>query len=212
VNRQQRGLFLTLEGVDGAGKSTHVQWLVEQLTERGVRVVCTREPGGTEIGEKLRALLLHQSMGLECETLLMFAARAEHLQAVIEPALQAGQWVVCDRFTDATFAYQGGGRELGLERIAALEQWVHPDLQPDCTWLFDVPLAVARERLDRTREQDRFEQEADAFFQRTRAVYLVRAQQQPTRIQRIDATQTIEQIRAQLSQHLDQLVTQRRLA
>jgi dTMP kinase len=206
-----RGLFLTLEGVDGAGKSTHVQWLVDQLAERGVPVVCTREPGGTKLGEKLRALLLHEAMSLECETLLMFAARAEHLQTVIVPALQAGQWVVCDRFTDATFAYQGGGRELGVERIAALEQWVHPGLQPDCTWLFDVPLAVARERLDRTREQDRFEQEADAFFQRTRAVYLARAQQQPARIQRVDATQTIEQIREQLSRQLDQLVTQRRL-
>jgi dTMP kinase len=212
LNTQQRGLFLTLEGVDGAGKSTHVQWLVDQLTERGVQVVCTREPGGTELGEKLRALLLHQPMSLECETLLMFAARAEHLQAVIEPALQSGQWVVCDRFTDATFAYQGGGRALGVERIAALEQWVHPDLQPDYTWLFDVPLAVARERLDRTREQDRFEQEADAFFERTRAVYLARAQLHPARIQRIDATQTIEQIRQHLSQQLDQLVTMRRLA
>jgi dTMP kinase len=211
LNQQSRGLFLTLEGVDGAGKSTHVQWLVDQLTERGVQVVCTREPGGTELGEKLRALLLHQPMSLECETLLMFAARAEHLQAVIEPALKAGQWVVCDRFTDATFAYQGGGRELGVERIAALEHWVHPDLQPDCTWLFDVPLAVARERLDRTREQDRFEQEADAFFERTRAVYLARAQQYGARIQRIDATQTIEQIRQHLLQQLDQLVSARGL-
>lgn len=212
MNSKQRGLFLTLEGVDGAGKSTHVQWLLDQLTERGIQVVCTREPGGTELGEKLRALLLHQAMSLECETLLMFAARAEHLQAVIEPALQAGQWVVCDRFTDATFAYQGGGRELGVERIAALEHWVHPELQPDCTWLFDVPLAVARERLDRTREQDRFEQEADAFFERTRAVYLARAQREPARIQRIDATQTIAQIRQHLSQQLDQLATMRRLA
>lgn len=212
MNTQPRGLFLTLEGVDGAGKSTHVQWLVDQLTERGVQVVCTREPGGTKLGEKLRALLLHQPMSLECETLLMFAARAEHLQSVIEPALKAGQWVVCDRFTDATFAYQGGGRELGVERIAALEHWVHPDLQPDCTWLFDVPLGVARERLDRTREQDRFEQEADAFFERTRAVYLARARQHCARIQRIDATQTIEQIRQHLSQQLDQLVTMRGLA
>ena len=211
MKTQQRGLFLTLEGVDGAGKSTHVQWLVDQLTERGLQVVSTREPGGTALGEKLRALLLHEPMSLECETLLMFAARAEHLQAVIEPALRAGQWVVCDRFTDATFAYQGGGRELGIERIAALEQWVHPALQPDCTWLFDVPLAVARERLDRTREQDRFEQEAAAFFERTRAVYLARAQQEPLRIQRVDATQTIEQIRKQISLQLDQLVEQRRL-
>jgi dTMP kinase len=141
----------------------------------------------------------------------MFAARAEHLQAVIEPALRAGQWVVCDRFTDATFAYQGGGRELGVERIAVLEQWVHPGLQPDCTWLFDVPLAVARERLDRTREQDRFEQEAAAFFERTRAVYLKRAQKEPLRIQRVDATQSIEQIRRQIALQLEQLVTERRL-
>jgi len=211
LNTQQRGLFLTLEGVDGAGKSTHVQWLVEQLTERGLQVLCTREPGGTALGEKLRALLLHETMSLECETLLMFAARAEHLQAVIEPALRAGQWVVCDRFTDATFAYQGGGRELGVERIAVLERWVHPELQPDCTWLFDVPLAVARERLDRTREQDRFEQEAASFFERTRAVYLARAQQEPLRIQRVDATQSVEQIRQQIALQLDQLVTERRL-
>ena len=211
MNTQQRGLFLTLEGVDGAGKSTHVQWLVDQLTERGVQVVCTREPGGTALGEKLRALLLHEPMSLECETLLMFAGRAEHLQAVIEPALRAGQWVVCDRFTDATFAYQGGGRELGVERIAVLERWVHPALQPDCTWLFDVPLAVARERLDRTREQDRFEQEAAAFFERTRAVYLARAQQEPLRIQRVDATQSVDQIRQQIVLQLEQLVTERRL-
>ncbi len=211
MNTLQRGLFLTLEGVDGAGKSTHVQWLVDQLSERGVQVVCTREPGGTALGEKLRALLLHEPMSLECETLLMFAARAEHLQAIIEPALHAGQWVVCDRFTDATFAYQGGGRELGIERIAALERWVHPGLQPDCTWLFDVPLAVARERLDRTREQDRFEQEVGAFFERTRAVYLARAQHEPKRIQTVDATQSIEQIRTQISLQLDQLVMQRRL-
>ena len=211
MSPSERGLFLTLEGVDGAGKSTHVQWLVNQLSERGIQVVCTREPGGTELGEKLRDLLLHQSMSLECETLLMFAARAEHVQTVIEPALQVGSWVVCDRFTDATYAYQGGGRELGVERIAALEQWVHPALQPDCTWLFDVPLAVARERLDRTRDQDRFEQEADAFFERTRAVYLARAQHH-TRIQRIDATQNIEQIRQHLSRQLDQLIAKQSFA
>ena len=208
----QRGLFLTLEGVDGAGKSTHVQWLVDQLTARGVQVVCTREPGGTELAEKLRALLLHEDMTRECETLLMFAARAEHIYAVIEPALCAGQWVVCDRFTDATFAYQGGGRELGVERIATLEKWVHPNLQPDCTWLFDVPLAIARERLNRTRDQDRFEKEADAFFERTRGVYLARAEQQPDRLQIIDATQTIEQIREHLRRQLDQLVEYRRIA
>lgn len=202
----KRGFFLTFEGVDGAGKSTHVEWTVEQLRERGLSVVSTREPGGTPIGERLREMLLHASMGLECETLLMFAARAQHIQDVIKPALAAGSWVVCDRFTDATFAYQGGGRELGTDRIAALEQWVHPDLQPDCTWLFDVPLEVARERLDRTRDKDRFEQEASAFFLRTREVYLNRARQQPQRFSVIDATVSIEEIRLTLSKQLNLLI------
>lgn len=201
-----KGVFLTFEGVDGAGKSTHVQWVVDQLRARGLKVVSTREPGGTVVGEKLRDLLLKEPMGLECETLLMFASRAQHIQEVIRPALASGAWVVCDRFTDATFAYQGGGRELGVERIAALEQWVHPDLQPDCTWLFDVPLDVARERLDRTREKDRFEQEADAFFSRTREVYLSRAAQHPDRFAIIDSTVPIESIRLSLIQKLDTLV------
>ena len=202
----KRGLFLTLEGVDGAGKSTHVQWLVDALVALGQPVLCTREPGGTPIGEKLRTLLLHDAMTLECETLLMFAARAEHVRAVIEPALAAGTWVVCDRFTDATFAYQGGGRELGTKRIEALERWVHPGLQPDITWLFDVPLEVARERLNRTRDKDRFEQEADAFFLRTRQVYLERAAQQARRFRVVDSTQPIDSIRAQLHRELVRLV------
>ena len=203
----KRGLFLTLEGVDGAGKSTHVQWMVDTLTALGQPVLCTREPGGTPIGEKLRALLLHETMTLECETLLMFAARAEHVSTVIEPALAVGVWVVCDRFADATFAYQGGGRELGTARIEALERWVHPDLQPDITWLFDVPLAVARDRLNRTRDKDRFEQEADAFFLRTWQVYLERATQQARRFRVVDSTQPIDAIRAQLSLELARLVS-----
>jgi dTMP kinase len=202
----KRGLFLTLEGVDGAGKSTHVQWMVDTLVALGQPVLCTREPGGTPIGEKLRTLLLHEAMTLECETLLMFAARAEHVRTVIEPALAAGTWVVCDRFTDATFAYQGGGRELGTTRIEALERWVHPDLQPDITWLFDVPLEVARERLNRTRDKDRFEQEADAFFLRTRQVYLERASQQAHRFRVVDSTQSIDSIRVQLNRELVRLV------
>ena len=202
----KRGLFLTLEGVDGAGKSTHVQWLVDTLVSLGQPVLRTREPGGTPIGEKLRTLLLHEAMTLECETLLMFAARAEHVRTVIEPALAAGTWVVCDRFTDATFAYQGGGRELGTTRIEALERWVHPDLQPDITWLFDVPLEVARERLNRTRDKDRFEQEADAFFLRTRQVYLERASQQAHRFRVVDSTQPIDSIRVQLNRELVRLV------
>ncbi len=206
MTRISRGVFLTFEGVDGAGKSTHVQWAVEQLKARGLNVVSTREPGGTPIGEKLRELLLKEAMGLECETLLMFAARAQHIQEVIRPALEAGHWVVCDRFTDATFAYQGGGRQLGVARIAELEKWVHPDLQPDCTWLFDVPLEVARERLDRTREKDRFEQEANAFFLRTREVYLSRAAQYPERFTVIDSTAPIEEVRLQLTQTLNTMI------
>lgn len=203
-----RGLFLTFEGVDGAGKSTHVQWLVDLLKSQGVDVVSTREPGGTPLGEKLRDLLLHESMHLECETLLMFAARAEHLKTVIEPALLKGQWVVCDRFTDATFAYQGGGRQLGYERISTLEHWVHPDIKPDRTWLFDVPLSIAKERLNRTRDKDRFENEADAFFERTREVYLQRASLDPNRIHVVDSTQPIEAIRVQLKQDVDKLIDQ----
>ncbi|MDN3986502.1 dTMP kinase [Zwartia vadi] len=206
MTHTRRGLFLTFEGVDGAGKSTHVEWTVEQLRARGLSVVSTREPGGTPIGERLRELLLHEPMGLECETLLMFAARAQHIKEVIKPALASGAWVVCDRFTDATFAYQGGGRELGTARIAALEQWLHPDLQPDCTWLFDVPLEVARERLDRTRDKDRFEKEASAFFIRTRNVYLSRAAQQPERFSVMDSTVPIEDIRVLLAQQIDLLV------
>ena len=200
------GCFLTLEGVDGAGKSTHIGWLVGELRLRGIDVLSTREPGGTPVGEKLRALLLHEPMHLECETLLMFAARAEHLRTIIEPALARGTWVLCDRFTDATFAYQGGGRALGTDRVASLEAWLHPDLQPDRTWLFDVPLAVARDRLNRTRDQDRFEREADAFFERTRNAYLDRARADPGRFSLIDATQSIEAIRNDLGKDLDALV------
>ena len=207
--RTARGLFLTLEGVDGAGKSTHIDWLVGELQSRGVEVISTREPGGTPVGEKLRELLLHEPMHLECETLLMFAARAEHLRTVIEPALAQGSWVLCDRFTDATFAYQGGGRSLGTAKVAALEAWLHPDLQPDRTWLFDVPIAVARERLNRTREQDRFEREADAFFERTRAVYLERARLDAARFVIVDATQSIAAIRCDLAADLDGLFSRR---
>ena len=193
-----RGCFITLEGLDGAGKSTHVQGLVQHLQERGLDVLCTREPGGTEMGETLRQIVLNQPMQLETELLLMFAARCEHLRTVIEPALAAGKWVVCDRFTDASFAYQGGGRELGADRVAALEQWVHPHIQPDRTWLFDVPLATARERLERSRELDRFEKEGNDFFERTRAAYHERANQYPERFRVLDSSQDIDLVRAKL--------------
>lgn len=205
ITSRPRGKFITLEGVDGAGKSTHLEWLVAEASALGFDVVQTREPGGTPPGEKLRALLLNEPMRLDTETLLMFAGRCEHVHTVIEPALAAGRWVICDRFTDATYAYQGGGRGLPVERIETLEQWVHPRLQPDRTWLFDVPLAVARERLGRGRELDRFEQEGDAFFERTRAAYHARAGLAPARIQVVDATRSIEAIRADLLADLRRL-------
>lgn len=200
-----QGLFLTLEGVDGAGKSSHLDWLTDRLRSRGLRVVSTREPGGTPLGEDLRQLLLQRPMRLRTETLLMFAARAEHLAQVIEPALRRGDWVVCDRFTDASYAYQGGGRELGEAAIAALEDWVHPHLQPDRTWLFDVPLEVAQARRAGAREADRFEAENAAFFKRTRAAYLARAASSKGRILRVDATGTLDDVRAQLARDLDKL-------
>lgn len=206
----QRGCFITLEGLDGAGKSTHIEWLVNQLGQRGLSVIATREPGGTALGEALRELLLHSPMHLKSETLLMFAARCEHVETVIKPALAAGKWVVCDRFTDATYAYQGGGRQLGAPAVAALEHWVHADLQPDRSWLFDVPLEVARERLARTRDLDRFEQEGAAFFERTRQAYHDRVAQHPERILIVDSTVPIARIREGLSEDIDALLRRHR--
>lgn len=203
-----RGRFITLEGVDGAGKSTHTAWLTEALRSQGLTVLSTREPGGTPLGETLRGLLLNESMGLETETLLMFAARCEHLRTVIEPALARGDWVVCDRFTDATYAYQGGGRQLGADRIEQLERWVHPELQPDRTWLFDVPLEVARQRLADARQPDRFEREEAAFFERTRAAYLARAKADPKRIRLVDSTQSVQAVRATLEASMHELLAQ----
>jgi dTMP kinase len=192
------GKFITFEGIDGAGKSTHLAFVADLLRECGKQVVVTREPGGTALGEALRNILLHEKMHLETEALLMFAARREHIAQVIAPALERGDCVISDRFTDATFAYQGGGRKLDLGKLAALEQWVHPHLQPDLTLLFDVPLEVARARLDATRTLDKFEQEKADFFAATRAEYLRRAAQFPARFRIIDSTQTIEAIQQQL--------------
>src|SRR3954471_23306521 len=200
------GKFITFEGIDGAGKSTHIAFVADLLRSRGLTVVTTREPGGTELGESLRAMVLHQKMHLETEALLMFAGRREHLAQVIEPALARGDWVISDRFTDATFAYQGGGRKLDLQKLAVLEQWVHPHLQPDLTLLFDVPLAVARARLDATRTLDKFEQEQADFFAATRAEYLRRAAQFPDRIKVIDSTQSIENTQQKLAAILDNLL------
>ncbi len=193
------GKFITFEGIDGAGKSSHVDWLADWLRSRGLSVRVTREPGGTELGEKLRALLLNEEMHLETETLLMFAARREHLAQLIEPALAAGEWVICDRFSDATYAYQGGGRGLDRHKFLALEQWVHGHRQPDLTLVFDLPLEVARERIAlANRHLDRFEQERAEFHQRVRLAYLERARQHPERMRVIDADQSIQKIREEL--------------
>jgi dTMP kinase len=196
-----RGRFITLEGLDGAGKSTHLIWLVDTLRARGTVVVQTREPGGTVLGEKLRALLLADSMHLETEALLMFAARREHIAQVIEPALARGDWVVCDRFTDASFAYQGGGRGLARGKLAILEDWVQAGLQPDLTLMFDVSTEVARGRVTGMgRDLDRFEREQAEFFERVRTEYLARAAASKGRMRVVDASRPIEQIKTSLEE------------
>ena len=203
-----RGRFITFEGIDGAGKSTHIGFTVDYLKRHGKGVVSTREPGGTPLSETLRELVLHQKMHLETEALLVFAARREHVALVIEPALERGEWVVSDRFTDSSFAYQGGGRGLSKQKLETLEQWVHPHLQPDLTLLFDVPTGVARERLAATRTLDKFEREQAGFHNATREGYLARAKEHPERIVVIDSTQPIGQIQAQLTGILDRLLKQ----
>jgi len=197
--------FITFEGVDGAGKSTHLAWFADTLRRRGLDVVVTREPGGTPLGEQLREILLHQPMSIGTEAMLMFAARLEHIEQVIKPALRAGKWVISDRFSDASFAYQGGGRGLDWDKLTQLEQWVHADLQPDLTLFFDVPVEVARQRLrspDRTRPNntslDRFEQEQDDFFERVRVGYHKRIRQNPQRYTVIDGAQPLEKVKQQL--------------
>ncbi|MDQ8021186.1 MAG: dTMP kinase [Moraxellaceae bacterium] len=187
-----RGRFITFEGIDGAGKSSQIAATVDLLRERGLTVVQSREPGGTPLSEKLRSIVLADPMHLETEALMMFAARREHLALIIEPALARGDWVVCDRFTDATYAYQVGGRGLDEDKFRALEQWVHPHLQPDLTLLFDVPPALAAERLASGRaETDRFEREQRDFFERVRAAYLQRAVASAGRIAVVDAARPL---------------------
>jgi dTMP kinase len=200
------GRFISFEGIDGAGKSTHIQFVADLLAEHGKTVVSSREPGGTAVGEALRALLLHEKMHLETEALLMFASRREHIAQVIAPALARGDWVISDRFTDASFAYQGGGRGLSLAKLDALEAWVHADLQPDLTLLFDVPLDVARARLDATRTLDKFEQEQADFFEACRKEYLRRAAQFPERIVVIDSSRSIAAIQAHLRAIVEKLL------
>ena len=192
------GKFITLEGVDGAGKSTHLGFVADWLRQQGREVIVTREPGGTPLGETLRELLLHRDMVADTELLLMFAARQAHLAELILPALERGAWVVSDRFTDASYAYQCGGRGIAVERIAALEAWVQRGFTPDLTLLFDVPSEVAEARRSAARVADRFEREADSFFNRVRNAYLERARVEPARIRVLDARQSIDALQTEI--------------
>jgi len=198
-----RGKLITLEGVDGAGKSTHVAFIADRLRAQGREVLLTREPGGTPLAEKLRALVLAEPMEPVVETLLMFAARADHVQRVIRPALEAGTWVVCDRFTDATAAYQGAGKGVSLELIQRLAEATHPGLRPDRTVVFDCPYEIARQRLDRSgRQLDRFESEDRSFFDRVRQAYLARAEVEPGRMRVIDASMPMATVQERLAEYI----------
>jgi dTMP kinase len=200
----KRGKFITFEGIDGAGKSTHLAWATDFLRGRDVRLIVTREPGGTVLGEHLRKIMLagDQRIHPETETLMMFTARRQHLEDVIRPALQRGDWVLCDRFTDASFAYQGGGRGVAKDKLEALERWVHPELQPDLTLLFDVSAELGQSRVARIKLPDRFEREDAAFFGRVRSAYLERWRQWPNRIVRIDGSKAIADIQREIEQQL----------
>jgi dTMP kinase len=186
------GKFITLEGMDGAGKSTHIPNIITLLQAQGHEVVSTREPGGTPLGERLRELLLHEAMHVETETLLMFAARREHIANVIAPALAGGAYVLSDRFTDATYAYQHGAKGIDIKKIETLENWVHENLQPNVTLLFDVPVEVSMQRLASARQPDKFERESHEFFHKIRQTYLKRAALNPNRYRVIDANQPLE--------------------
>ena len=203
----KKGKLITLEGMDGAGKSTHIPNIISQLQAAGQEVIATREPGGTVLGEQLRALLLHQAMHPETETLLMFAARREHIANVIAPALARGACVLSDRFTDATYAYQSGAKGVAIEKIKLLETWVQGDLQPDLTLLFDVPVEVSLARLAGAREPDKFEREGAQFFEKLRNVYLARAQQNPSRFRVINANQNLEIVQLEVNKILEEFIS-----
>jgi dTMP kinase len=203
VSKSLRGKFITLEGVDGAGKSTHIPWIAELLRARGREVVMTREPGGTPLAEKLRALVLSEAMDPVAETLLMFAARADHVQKVIAPALARDAWVVCDRFTDATLAYQGGGKGVSADLIRRMAQAAHPGLEPDQTLVFDCSYEVSRSRLIASgRALDRFEAEEQAFFDRVRAAYRKLAGAEPERVTLIDGSKAPEKVKVEIKNKL----------
>ena len=204
------GRFITLEGCEGVGKSTNLQFIKDLLLERQIDVVVTREPGGTELAEQIRHLLLtkhHENITSEAELLMMFAARAQHIHHMILPALQRGCWVLCDRFTDATFAYQGGGRQMNVQTIAWLEQFVQGDLQPDLTLLLDAPVETGMQRAKNRGLLDRFESEQLEFFHRVRLAYLQRAEQSPERYRVVDASLSLAEVQIRIQQAIDALCT-----
>ncbi len=205
---ESRGTFISVEGSEGSGKSTNIQFLLEYLRDRRIRVTLTREPGGTPLGEKLRELLLapEQKICDKTELMLMFAARTQHVETVIKPALAQGQWVLCDRFTDATYAYQGGGRGVDVDSIRRLERWALCGFKPDYTFLLDVPVEIGMERVRQRGELDRFEQEKTDFFERVRTSYLTLAEQHAGRITLVDASQTLQQVQQKLTSALDAII------
>lgn len=204
-----KGKFITLEGGEGCGKSTNLSFIVEYLTQKGIKIIQTREPGGTQIGEKIRALLLDKNnteLHADTELLLMFAARAQHIQQKIIPALAQGNWVLSDRFTDSTFAYQGAGRGIELNKIEQLEQWVQGDFRPDKTFILDLPVKIGLQRATQRAELDRFEREQISFFEKVRAGFLQRAQQNPSVYSVIDANVELALVQQQIAQQLDSLL------
>jgi len=203
------GCFITVEGTEGVGKSSNIAFIQATLQQAGIEVVATREPGGTELGEEVRELLLdhrHSGMSSDAELLLMFAARAQHIEQVIKPALAKGQWVLCDRFTDATYAYQGGGRGISNERIAALETWVQGSLRPDITVLLDLPVEIGLARAGARGAADRFEKEQQAFFEQVRNAYLAQAKKAPERYRIIDASRTLDEVQQQIADVLQAIL------